>query len=249
MEKKELENLKASPRAQYKSVSIVIPVHNEARTIETVIELVAKAQVHGLQKEIILIDDASNDGTVEILKKINRPEVKIIFLKDNTGKGAVLNLGFKQATGDIILIQDADLEYDPYEYEVLLKPFFTDKADVVYGSRYLQSNVRQVPLYWHTVFNKMFSHFSNFFTNMYVTDVMTCYKVFNRIVLNEVVFGLTSKRFGFEVEFTARIARKNYKIIEVPISYYPRTIKAGKHMKFKDALECLWSIFKYNIFK
>jgi glycosyltransferase involved in cell wall biosynthesis len=245
----ELENLRATPNPLYKTLSVVIPVHNESKTIEAVIELVAKAQVHGLQKEIIIVDDYSNDGTTEKLKKINRQEVRVIFAETNTGKGGALQKGFQYAKGDLIIIQDADLEYDPYEYENLLKPFFTDKADIVFGSRYLQSNTRQVTYYWHTMFNKLFSHFSNLFTNLYLTDVMTCYKAFTKKVLNETVKKMTSQKFGFEVEFTARVANKEYKIVEVPISYYPRSVKAGKHMKIKDALECAWSVIKFRFTK
>jgi glycosyltransferase involved in cell wall biosynthesis len=245
----ELLNLKVSPSPIYKKVSIVIPVYNEQRTIQTVIDVVRSAQIAGLEKEIILVDDCSKDGTREKLQQLNCPDVKVIFHKNNTGKGGALHSGFKAATGDIIIVQDADLEYDPHEYELLLNPFLHFKADVVYGSRYLKSGLRQVPRFWHTFFNKLFSMFSNMMTNIYLTDVQTCYKVFNRKVLEEVGWHLESNRFGFDPEFTAKIAKKKYKIMEVPVSYYPRTRVAGKHMDFKSQLEAVWVAIKYSLFK
>ena len=251
----ELLNLKISPNQVYKKVSIVIPVYNEKRTIRAVIDIVSGAPVLGLEKEIVLVDDCSKDGTREILQEYKERQqiagaiLNIIFHEKNTGKGGALHTGFAHASGDIILVQDADLEYDPHEYEILLKPFLHDKADVVYGSRYLQNSLRQVQRFWHTFFNKLFTFFSNMLTNVYFTDVQTCYKAFNRKVLDQVALKLESKRFGFEPEFTARIAKKKYKIVEVPISYYPRGYGMGKHIGLLDALEGLWVIVKYNIFR
>lgn len=246
---KELENLKAFPNQTYKKVSIVIPVFNEARTLETVLDLVSKAPVLGLERQIILVDDSSKDGSREILKNLTSPIYDVVLQETNAGKGAALRAGFKKVTGDIVIIQDADLEYDPYEYEKLLKPFFEEKADLVYGSRYLQSSMRQVPRFWHTFLNKLFTRFSNMVTNLYLTDVQTCYKVFNRRVLNDVALNLSADRFGFDPEFTAKIAKHDYKIVEVPISYYPRNYKTGKHLRFTDALEAAWAVIKYNFFK
>jgi glycosyltransferase involved in cell wall biosynthesis len=246
---KELLNLRVSPNAIFHKITVIIPVHNEIRTISTILNIVTGAPVSGLQKEVIVIDDCSTDGTREKLKEYHHENVKVIFHEKNTGKGGALHTGFKHATGDIIIIQDADLEYDPHEYESLIKPFLYEKADIVYGSRYLKHNSRQVHRYWHTMFNKLFTHFSNMLSNTYLTDVQTCYKVFNRKVLEEVALKIESKRFGFEPEFAARIARRHYKIIEVPISYYPRSYALGKHIGLKDAFEGLWIIVKYNLFR
>jgi glycosyltransferase involved in cell wall biosynthesis len=243
----ELLNLKSSQNHLYRKVSIVIPVYNEVRTILAVLNVVLSAPICGLEKEVILVDDCSTDGTREVLKNVSDFKVKTIFKKENTGKGAALHEGFWLATGDIIIVQDADLEYDPHEYESLIRPFLENKADVVYGSRYLKNSLRQVPKFWHTLFNKLFSMLSNMLTNLYLTDVQTCYKTFNHKVLEEVAKSLTACRFGFDPEFTARIADKNYKIMEVPVSYYPRTIKTGKHMNFKSQLETLWALMKYNL--
>ncbi len=244
----ELQNLKITHHQAYKKVSIVIPVYNEKRTVESVLNVVEKAPVLGLEKEIILVDDHSTDGTSDILKNIKSPNVKIIFLEKNIGKSGALRTGFNNASGDIIIVQDADLEYDPFEYEVLIKPFLNENADVVYGSRYLQNNTRQIQKFWHTLFNKIFTYYTNALCNLYFSDVQTCYKTFNRRVLDEVGKKLESTRFGFDPEFTAAVARRKYKIIEVPISYYPRSHQAGKHMHITDAVKCLWVAFKYNVF-
>ncbi len=245
----ELVKLKSSPNPDYKKVTIVIPVYNEKRTLQALVDLVQKAPVFGLEKEIILVDDKSKDGTSEMVKGLEGGSIRVVLHERNTGKGGALHTGFKHATGDIVLVQDADLEYDPHEYEILLKPFLEDKADVVYGSRYLQNNLRQVHRFWHTFFNKCYTYFSNMFTNTYFSDMMTCYKAFNRKVLNEVALKLESKRFGFEPEFTAKISRGKYKIVEVPISYYPRSRAHGKHIGLTDAIEGIWVIIKYNVFK
>lgn len=244
----ELANLKISPKAVYRKVTIIIPVYNEERTIKTLVEIVQSAPTSGLEKQIILVDDGSRDGTVDILKPLAGPSLEVIFHERNLGKTHALYTGFRAATGDIIIVQDADLEYDPFEYQLLILPFLNEKADVVYGSRYLKSSNRQVPRFWHTFFNKVYTYISNSLSNIYLTDVYTCYKAFNRKVLTEVGLGLSSKRFGFDAEFTAKIARKPYKIIEVPVSYYPRTHARGKHMSLFDQLEALWYIVRYNLF-
>ncbi len=245
----ELDHLQVTPNPIYHKVSIVIPVFNEKRTIQTIVNVVLGAPVLGLEKEIILVDDFSTDGTRDVLKTIQNPNVKVILQPDNNGKGSALHAGFAAATGDIVIVQDADLEYDPHEYPLLIKPFLEHKAQVVYGSRYLKSGLRQVPKFWHTAFNKLFTYTSNALTNIYLTDAQTCYKVFNRTVLNEVGLKLESQRFGFDPEFTVKMSRGGYKIMEVPVSYYPRSTAAGKHMNFKSQLETLWSLFKYTVFR
>lgn len=245
----EILNLQVSPNQHYSKVSIVIPVYNERRTILSVLDVVLKAPVCGLEKEIILVDDCSTDGTRDLLGEIKNPHVRLVFQKQNGGKGAALQSGFKHASGDIIIVQDADLEYDPFEYELLIEPFLKNKAEVVYGSRYLKSGLRQVPRFWHTAFNKLFTMFSNALTNIYLTDAQTCYKVFSKKVLNKDMLNLQSKRFGFDPEFTSKIARGGYKIMEVPVSYYPRSSQAGKHMNFKSQLETVWCLIKYNLFQ
>lgn len=244
----ELRHLKVSPNPVYKKVSIVIPVYNELRTIQTILDVVSSAPVHNLEKEIVLIDDKSTDGTDELLKTLKMPGLKVILQEKNGGKGKALQAGFRAVTGDIVIIQDADLEYDPHDYPALIAPFLTDKADIVYGSRYMQSNSRQVHRFWHTFFNKLMTYFSNALSNVYLTDMHTCYITFNRTVLEEVAIGMTSQRFGFNPEFAARMAKKHYKVIEVPISYYPRTKAQGKKIGFKDALDTLWVTIKYNLF-
>jgi glycosyltransferase involved in cell wall biosynthesis len=246
---KELLNLKVSPNYHYRKISIVIPVYNEKRTILAVLDVVLSAPVCGLEKEVLLVDDCSTDGTRDVLKGITDSRVRVVLKDKNGGKGSSLHEGFKQASGDIVIVQDADLEYDPHEYELLIKPFLDNKADVVYGSRYLKSGLRQVPKFWHTAFNKLFTMFSNMMTNQYLTDVQTCYKVFNYKVLEEVGKKLTSERFGFDPEFTAKISRGGYKIMEVPVSYYPRSKQAGKHMNLRSELETVWCAVKFNLFR
>lgn len=242
-----LLQLKVTPNKQYRKLSIVVPVYNEIRTLKDVLEVIKSAPVLEMEKEIILVDDFSTDGSTDFLRTLEDGQFVTVFHQENQGKGAALKSGFLKATGDIILVQDADLEYDPHEYEILLKPFFEDKAEVVYGSRYLQNTRKQVHRFWHTFFNKLFTYFSNALSDLYLSDVYTCYKAFNRDVADAVVPGLSSKRFGFEPEFTAKIARGGYKVIEVPISYYPRTYALGKHIGLKDAIEGLWVIIKSNI--
>lgn len=231
--------------AVYKKVSIVIPVYNERSTIEAVLDQVKKVGTLGLEKEIILVDDHSTDGTTEFVQKIRESNFKIIVHEKNQGKGGALHTGFDAASGDIVVVQDADLEYDPAEIEKVLRPFLESSADVVYGSRYLNPSFGLG--FWHSFFNKLFTGVSNVFTGQKITDVMTCYKAFNRQALDEVKDKLESKRFGFEPEITARIARAGFKIIEVPISYHPRSRGEGKHMNFKWQLESLWALIKYSL--
>ena len=223
-------------------LTIVIPVYNEKETIHDIIEAVS---VTPYRKEIIVVDDASNDGTGDLLAAMQRDGLKIITHERNQGKGAALQTGFTYATGDIIIIQDADLEYDPDEYPVLLRPILDGKADVVYGSRFAGHGAHRVLYFWHYVGNRFLTLLSNLFTNINLTDMETCYKVFTREALAGV--RIKEKRFGFEPEITAKMARKKLRIYEVPISYYGRTYEQGKKINWKDGVRALWCILKYNL--
>jgi glycosyltransferase involved in cell wall biosynthesis len=240
---------------KYHSISIIIPAYNEQNTIKHLLDKVEKADTRGLQKEIIIVDDASSDGTVStiknsvsIIKKNKDITVKTIFKKINVGKGAALKAGLLKSTGDIVLIQDADLEYSPQEYPALLEPFFAYDADVVYGSRFVTHRPRRVLYFWHYVANVMLTNFSNMFTNLNITDMETGYKVFKGTIIRQVAPKLESRRFGFEPEVTARIAKiKNINIYEVGISYQGRTYKEGKKIGWRDGVRALWEIIKYNL--
>jgi glycosyltransferase involved in cell wall biosynthesis len=228
----------------HQKVSIVIPVYNERTTIEQVLQQVRAADVLGLEKEIILVDDKSTDGTTEFLQKSSDPDLKIIFRDINQGKGAALHAGFAAASGDIIVIQDADLEYDPAEIKKVLKPILANGEKIVYGSRYLVPSTHLN--FWHSFFNKFFTRIANILVSQKITDIMTCYKAFDRKSLQKVLTSLQSKRFGFEPEITAKASRAGFRIAEVPISYQPRTKTEGKHMNFKGQLESLWALLKYS---
>ena len=225
-------------------LTIVIPVFNERETIHDIIEVVSATPFH---KEIIVVDDGSTDGTRDILSSLQQAGLKIFLHGKNQGKGAALQTGFSHATGDIILIQDADLEYDPEEYPVLLKPILDGKADVVYGSRFGGHGAHRVLYFWHYVGNRFLTLLSNLFTNLNLTDMETCYKVFTKEALSGVE--IKEKRFGFEPEITAKMAKKKLRIYEVPISYYGRTYEQGKKIDWKDGVRALWCIVKYNIFR
>ncbi len=231
----------------YRKVSIVIPIYNERSTIEQVLSQVKSASTLGLEKEIILVDDFSTDGTRDFLKSLNDPSYKIFLQEKNTGKGGALHQGFDLATGDIVVIQDADLEYDPAEIQKVLEPFLKSDAEVVYGSRYLKPS--EGLSFWHSLFNKLFTQVSNILIGQKITDVMTCYKAFSRNALNSFVDKLQSQRFGFEPEVTARISKAGFKILEVPISYKPRSIDEGKHMNLKGQVESLAALIKYSLFR
>jgi glycosyltransferase involved in cell wall biosynthesis len=224
-------------------LSIVIPVYNERETIRDIIEVVSATPFH---KEMIVVDDGSTDGTRDVLSGIEQDGLKVFMHDKNQGKGAALQTGFSHATGDIVIIQDADLEYDPEEYPVLLKPILDGRADVVYGSRFAGHGAHRVLYFWHSVGNRFLTLLSNLFTNLNLTDMETCYKVFRKEALAGVV--IKEKRFGFEPEITAKMARKKLRIYEVPISYYGRTYEQGKKIDWKDGVWAIWCIIKYNLF-
>lgn len=225
-------------------LSIVIPVYNEAATISQIVDLVRSVDV-GMEKEILLVDDCSRDGTREVLDKLGQAnaDLKVLFHEVNQGKGAALRTGFAAATGDVVLIQDADLEYDPKEYPRLLQPIVDGHADVVYGSRFLGGGAHRVVFYWHYLGNQLLTTLSNMTTNLNLTDMEVCYKVFKREVIQSIP--LRENRFGFEVEITAKIARRKLKIYEVPISYYGRDYSEGKKIGWRDGFSALRCIVKY----
>ena len=234
-------------------ISIVIPVYNEENSIGKMIEDVINANSSGLKKEIVVVDDGSTDSTTLILKKIKNKSVKnnlvLILKKKNEGKGAALKDGFKNTSGDIVLVQDADLEYNPNNYSNLLMPIISGQADVVYGSRLVTAAPHRVLYYWHYLANKFLTSFSNVLTNLNLTDMETGYKVFRGELIRELAIKLESKRFGFEPEITARISKiSQIKIYEVGISYSGRTYKEGKKITWKDGVKALFEIIKYNLF-
>jgi glycosyltransferase involved in cell wall biosynthesis len=224
-------------------LSIIIPAYNEINFID---EIIRKVKESPYGKEIIIIDDCSTDGTREYLKGLKEDGVVTIFQEKNQGKGAALRNGIAQAQGDIIIIQDADLEYDPKEYPKLLGPILDGKADVVYGSRFL-GGPHRVFYFWHYMGNSMVTLLSNIFTNLNLTDMETGYKVFKREVFDGIV--IESNRFGFEPEITAKIAKKRLRIYEVPIAYYGRGYEEGKKITWRDGIKAFFTILKYNIFR
>ena len=228
-----------------KRLSIVIPVFNEAATIREIIARVREAPLpEGLAREIVVVDDFSTDGTREILQDYAGTGVCKIFFHDrNQGKGAALRTGFAHTTGDIVLIQDADLEYDPQEYPKLLAPILGEKSDVVYGSRFAGGECKRVLFFWHYVGNKLLTTLSNIFTNLNLTDMETCYKVFRKEVLSKI--RIEEDRFGFEPEITAKLARLGVRIYEVGIGYSGRTYSEGKKINWKDGVRAIWYILKY----
>lgn len=237
--------------ARFKRLSIIIPVFNEKRTVGKAINKAKKASTFRLRKEIIIVDDKSTDGTKIVLKRLEGRAIKIFYHPKNQGKGAALKTGFQKATGDIILIQDADLEYDPNDYEELLRPIIEGKAEVVYGSRLMTGRPHRVLFYWHSVANRILTEVSNMFSNMNLTDMETGYKVFTKEVIKDVLPKLQSKRFGFEPEITAYIGKLakegKCRVYEVGISYSGRTYAEGKKIGLSDALVALWCIIRYNL--
>ncbi len=227
-------------------LSIVIPCYNEVKTIRQIVDALRAAPV--ADKEIIIVDDGSRDGTRELLRTEIAPLVdQVLYHEKNQGKGAALRTGFAAATGDLVVVQDADLEYDPQEYPRLIKPILDGKADVVFGSRFQGGQAHRVVYFWHMLGNRFLTLASNMATNLNLTDMETCYKVFRREVVQKI--RIEEDRFGFEPEITAKVAKLRVPIYEVGISYYGRTYEEGKKIGWRDGFRALWVIVKYNLLR
>ena len=224
-------------------LSIIIPCYNESSTIVSLINAVKQSPV--TDREIIIVDDGSKDGTRDILDQLSDPEVRVIFHKANQGKGAALRTGFQEANGDICIVQDADLEYDPKEFPLVIQPIVEGKADVVFGSRFQSGRPHRVVYFWHRIGNGVLTLMSNLFTDLNLSDMETCYKAFRREVIQSI--NIRENRFGFEPEVTAKIAKMNLRIYEVGISYYGRTYDEGKKIGWKDGVRAVYCILKYNL--
>jgi glycosyltransferase involved in cell wall biosynthesis len=226
-------------------LSIIIPCYNEKDLLPQLISLVRESEVK--EKEIILVDDGSKDGTTEVIKAILEKEVdKVIYHPVNMGKGAAIRSGLAHASGDMVIVQDADLEYDPAEYPKLVGPVAEGKADVVFGSRFMGEGPHRVHLFWHYVGNRLLTILSNMFTNLNLTDMETCYKLFRREILQQIQ--IRENGFGIEAELTAKVAKMGCRIYEVGISYYGRSYREGKKITWKDGFKAIWVIVKYSIF-
>ncbi|MCB0618144.1 MAG: glycosyltransferase family 2 protein [Saprospiraceae bacterium] len=233
-------------------LSIIIPAYNEEKTIHLILDRIRAVElIQGLQKEIVIVNDCSIDGTEQAIERYraDHPELDIRYFRHevNQGKGAALHTGIREASGDFLIIQDADLEYDPQEFNILLRPILDGFADVVYGSRFMGGNPHRILFFWHSIGNKFLTFLSNALTNLNLTDMETCYKLFRREIIQGI--SLREKRFGFEPEVTAKVARiAGVRIYEVGISYYGRTYEEGKKIGWRDGFRAIYCILKYNLF-
>ena len=244
----------AADRPSLHKLSVVIPVYNEVDLLREVLARVERVRLpEGLQREIVIVDDHSRDGTAEVLEKLaaERPDLRVVFHSVNRGKGAALRSGFERVGGDIVIVQDADLEYDPEDYPRLLGPILDNKAEVVFGSRFTGGQYHRVLRYWHSMGNRLLTHLSNTCTNLYLSDMETCYKVFRKDVLDRIT--IEEDRFGFEPEITAKVARlvrhAGVRVYEVGISYHGRGYAEGKKINWKDAVQTVWCVLKYNLLR
>jgi glycosyltransferase involved in cell wall biosynthesis len=228
-------------------LSVVVPVYNEHITIHQIVAAINNVSIDNVDKEIVVVDDFSTDGTRDELPKLQarHPNVRVLYHEVNQGKGAALRTGFAAAQGDLVIIQDADLEYDPREYPKLIQPIIEGKADVVFGSRFAGGETHRVLYFWHSLGNKFLTLMSNMFSDLNLTDMETCYKVFRREVLQQIT--IEENRFGFEPEITAKVARLRCRIYEVGISYAGRTYDEGKKIGWRDGVRAIWCIVKYNM--
>lgn len=236
-----------------KKISVIIPCYNEAESLPAIVNAVMNAFKGEIDVEVLIVDDCSSDGSLAVAEKMAESDSAVVLLRhtENKGKGAALKTGFLSATGDYICVQDADLEYDPRDYLKMLIPLIEGRADVVFGSRYLQQHERRVLRWWHTMMNKFLTLFSNVMSDMTLTDMETCYKLFKADVIRDIVPKLKENRFGFEPECVAYVAKgmrnKGWKVVERAISYRPRTFKEGKKIGWRDGIRALWCILRYNL--